>query len=128
MWATARATEAFRAAIAGATNYRREIVRLFGIPESEIANTLRAAEDAGWSSSRWRSPPACAAVRSRSPPVTSRPRSRLRRADRFIAERHGDTLFSRDGSTIDEQVAGLLAGHTLATAESCTGGGCWPPG
>ena len=47
MWEMARATDAFRAAIAGATTYRREIMRLFGIPESEIANTLRAAEDAG---------------------------------------------------------------------------------
>ncbi len=41
------ATEAFAVATAGATEYRREIVRLFGIPESEIAGTLRAAEQAG---------------------------------------------------------------------------------
>ena len=42
----------------------------------------------------------------------------------FIAERHGDRLFSRDGSTIDDQVASLLLeGHeTIATGESCTGG------
>ena len=31
-------------------------------------------------------------------------------------------LFSSDGSTIDEVVAGLLSGLTIATAESCTGG------
>ncbi len=47
MWETARGTQAFQEAIAGATTYRREIVRLFGIPESEIANTLRAAEADG---------------------------------------------------------------------------------
>ncbi len=47
MWEMARETEAFAAAITGAVEYRREIVRLFGIPESEIANTLRAAEAAG---------------------------------------------------------------------------------
>jgi nicotinamide-nucleotide amidase len=42
----------------------------------------------------------------------------------FIAERHGEKLFSRDGSTIDEQVAPLLlTGHeTIGLAESCTGG------
>ena len=40
MWATATATDAFRAATAGATTYRRGIARLFGMPESEIANTL----------------------------------------------------------------------------------------
>ena len=41
----------------------------------------------------------------------------------FIRERHADTLYSEDGSTIDEQLAGLLAGRTIAVAESCTGGG-----
>jgi len=40
----------------------------------------------------------------------------------FIANRHADTLFSRDGSTIDEQVVSLLDGRTIAVAESCTGG------
>ena len=40
----------------------------------------------------------------------------------FIRARHADTLFSLDGSTIDEQLAELLDGHLLATAESCTGG------
>ncbi len=47
MWQDAVATEAFQRAIAGATVFRREIVRLFGIPEAEIANTLRAADAAG---------------------------------------------------------------------------------
>ena len=40
----------------------------------------------------------------------------------LIADRHGNTLFSTDGSTVDEQVAKLLDGLTVATAESCTGG------
>ncbi len=41
-----------------------------------------------------------------------------------VRERHPDTLFSDDGSTVDEQVARLLDGRgwTIATAESCTGG------
>ena len=45
------------------------------------------------------------------------------------AQRHADTLFSDDGSTVDEQVAALLRGQErsrqlerVATAESCTGG------
>ena len=47
--------------------------------------------------------------------------------DRFVEtvrERHGKTLFSDDGRTVDEQVAELLRsrGLTIATAESCTGG------
>jgi len=43
MWETARGTQAFQSAVRDATTYRREIMRLFGIPDSEIANTLRAA-------------------------------------------------------------------------------------
>jgi nicotinamide-nucleotide amidase len=39
-----------------------------------------------------------------------------------IVERHSDTLFSLDGSTVDEQVAALLADRSIAVAESCTGG------
>jgi nicotinamide-nucleotide amidase len=42
-----------------------------------------------------------------------------------LLERHGRRVFSRDGATIDDIVAGLLAGppaHPVATAESCTGG------
>ena len=46
MWPAAVATEAFRAAVAGAVELRQEMLRLFGIPESEIAETLRLAEDA----------------------------------------------------------------------------------
>ena len=43
---------------------------------------------------------------------------------RFIAARHSDTLFSSDGSTVDQQVAAMLreTQRTIATAESCTGG------
>jgi nicotinamide-nucleotide amidase len=39
-----------------------------------------------------------------------------------MRERHGREIFSEDGSSIDEQVAGLLAGRRVATAESCTAG------
>src|SRR4029079_8906519 len=42
--------------------------------------------------------------------------------EQLIAERHERALFSRDGSTIDEQLAKLMQGHWVATAESCTGG------
>jgi nicotinamide-nucleotide amidase len=47
---------------------------------------------------------------------------------RVVAERHADTLYSTDGTTVDDQVASLLRGdgdtvtRTLAVAESCTGG------
>jgi nicotinamide-nucleotide amidase len=124
MWETARSTAAFAAAITGATEYRREIVRLFGIPESEIANTLRAAEDAGLELAPLEITTCLRRgeieIATRFEPTAQAAYDALLQ---FIRERHADTLFSEDGSTIDEQVAGLLVGHTLAVAESCTGGG-----
>ena len=42
MWAAAVETDALRRAIGGHTEIRQEMLRLFGIPESEIAETLRA--------------------------------------------------------------------------------------
>jgi nicotinamide-nucleotide amidase len=123
MWETAQQTDAFRAAIVGSTTYVRRIVRLFGIPESEIANTLRAAEQAGLALETLEI-------------TTCLRRSEIEIATRyeppaepdyealigFIAQRHADTLFSLDGSTVDEQVIALLAGRRVAVAESCTGG------
>ena len=40
----------------------------------------------------------------------------------MISERHSRSLFSTDGSRVDEQVAQLLDGRLLAVAESCTAG------
>ena len=123
MWETARATNAFQAAIRDATTYRRGIVRLFGIPESEIANTLRAAEAAHVPLEQLEITTCLRRgeieVATRYEPPGQRAYDEL--ID-FIAQRHADTLYSRDGSTVDDQVATLLRGHRLAVAESCTGG------
>ena len=123
MWEMARATQPFRAAIAGATTYRRQIVRLFGIPESEIAATLRAAEGAGLELEPLE---ITTCLRRGEIEVATRYEPPAQGAYEalfeFVRERHADTLFSEDGSTIDDQVAALLAGHKLAVAESCTGG------
>jgi nicotinamide-nucleotide amidase len=123
MWPQAVETEAFQEAIGDRTRYEQQTLRLFGIPESEIAETLRAAETEveGFDAleittclrraevevvTRWEpeARPAWEAVRG------------------LIAERHGHTLFSDDGSSVDDQVGELLAGRWAAVAESCTGG------
>jgi nicotinamide-nucleotide amidase len=123
MWETARHTDTFLAAIAGAVEYRREIVRLFGIPESEIANTLRDAEAAGLDLSPLE---ITTCLRRGEIEVATQFEPAAQEAYdaflQFIRERHADTLYSDDGTTVDEQLAGLLAGHTLAAAESCTAG------
>jgi nicotinamide-nucleotide amidase len=123
MWETARQTKAFRTAIAGAPEYRRGMLRLFGIPESEIANTLRAAEAAGLELGQLE---ITTCLRRGEIEVSTRYEPPAEDAYRalvaFIRERHRDTLFSDDGATIDQQIAGLLDGRTVAVAESCTGG------
>src|SRR5205085_6035427 len=123
MWEMARAADAFQAANADATHYERGIVRLFGIPESEIANTLRAAEAAGLSLDQLE---ITTCLRRGEIEVATTYQPSAARAYEalidFIAQRHADTLFSRDGSTVDEQVVELLDGRTVAVAESCTGG------
>jgi competence/damage-inducible protein CinA-like protein len=127
MWHTARETEAFRAATRGAVTYRQEMLRLFGIPESEIAATLRAAEDEAGIPLSELEVTTCLRrgeiemVTRYEPPAEDA----YRALESLIRERHGDTLFSDDGSSIDDQVAALLLGpplRTIAVAESCTGG------
>jgi nicotinamide-nucleotide amidase len=123
LWETARQTDAFAAAIEGATTYERGILRLFGIPESEIANTLRAAEAEGLSLD-----PLEITTCLRRGEIEIATRYEPSGEDayaalvEFIRERHRDTLYSDDGSTVDQQVAALLEGRTIAVAESCTGG------
>jgi competence/damage-inducible protein CinA-like protein len=123
MWEMALSTDAFQAAIVGAPEYRRGMLRLFGIPESEIANTLRAAEEAGLSLGQLE---ITTCLRRGEIEVSTRYEPQTERAYRalvdFIRVRHRHTLFSDDGSTVDEQVASLLSGRMVAVAESCTGG------
>jgi nicotinamide-nucleotide amidase len=133
MWTHALATEALQSALAGATVYRQHTLRLFGIPESEIAETLRIAEREGVDLS---SLEVTTCLKRGEVEIVTRYEPDAQDAyDAFVAvveQRHADTLFSRDGSTVDQQVAALLRGsdppddarplRTIATAESCTGG------
>jgi nicotinamide-nucleotide amidase len=111
--------------VAGAATYLNGVLRLFGIPESEIASTLRAAEADGLDLTPLE---ITTCLRRGEIEVATRyePSSEpdYERLVSFIAARHRDTLFSLDGSTIDQQVAELLldGGRLVAVAESCTGG------
>jgi competence/damage-inducible protein CinA-like protein len=124
MWPAALETPAFRAAIAGAVELRQEMLRLFGIPESEIAETLRLAEDAhGLSGLEITT----CLRRGEVEVVTRFSPAAASTYERFVStvrKRHADTLFSEDGRSVDQQVADALRarGSTIATAESCTGG------
>jgi nicotinamide-nucleotide amidase len=123
MWSAAVATEEFRAAVGGRSVYEQGTVRLFGIPESEIAETLRVAEQ---SVPRFGELEITTCLRRAEVEVVTRFEPGAESAYDgllgLVRERHGDTLFSDDGTTIDDQVAALLQGRRLALAESCTGG------
>ena len=123
MWEMALQTPQLQAALEGAPTYRRGIVRLFGIPESEIANTLRAAAKADLDLGELE---ITTCLRRGEIEVATRYEPDAQPAYdalvEFLRDRHRDTLFSDDGTTVDEQVAELLADRTIAVAESCTGG------
>ena len=123
MWEVAVATERFRAAIAGAPTYRTAVMRLFGMPESEIAESLRAAAADGLA---LRELEITTCLRRGEIEIGTRfepdAQGEYDRLVGYLAERHGPLLFSPDGSTVDEQVAALLTGETIAVAESCTAG------
>jgi nicotinamide-nucleotide amidase len=125
MWSVAVQTEAFGEAIAGAPVLRREMLRMFGIPEAEIAVTLRAAAEAGIDLSELEITTCLRRgeieVSTRFSPDGADAYAALKQ---FLLERHGDDVFSPDGATIDAMVASALVagGWTVATAESCTGG------
>ena len=125
MWATAVQTPLVRAALEGAVEYRRSMLRLFGMPESEIAATLRAASDAGIDLERLEVTTCLrrgeVEVVTRYEPADAEVYAQL---EALVRSRHPDTLFSDDGTTVDEQVFSALvaSGSTIAVAESCTGG------
>jgi nicotinamide-nucleotide amidase len=125
MWSEAVKTATLKAAIRDATVYRQKMLRLYGIPESEIAETLRAAEREGVELSRLEITTCLkrgeVEVVTRYEPAEQEVYEAF---ERVVRQRHADTLFSDDGSTVDDQVAELLRGRgqRIATAESCTGG------
>jgi nicotinamide-nucleotide amidase len=151
MWDAAMQTETMCLALAGAGEYRLRVLRMFGIPESEIAETLRVAQREGVELGRLEITTCLRRgeieVLTRYEPAAD---DVYEAFEAVVRARHSDTLFSDDGSTIDQQVTALLRGEeplgtrsarqadagtdadpvvpggtsptTIAVAESCTGG------
>jgi nicotinamide-nucleotide amidase len=123
MWPLAVQTAAVQEAIAGRTIYRQEMVRMFGLPESGLADTLRVAEKRIDGFDRLE---ITTCLRRGEIEMVTRyePDAAGIYADlmELLRDRHGREIFSEDGASVDHQVAGLLAGRRIATAESCTAG------
>lgn len=123
MWPKALETDPAREILGRAEPYSGTMLRLFGLPESEIAKSLREVADAGLDLSPLEIT-TCLRKGELEIEVRHRPGAEDTLASLVAAidERHGRFLFSRDGATIDAQLADLLEGHAVATAESCTAG------
>jgi nicotinamide-nucleotide amidase len=126
MWSAALASDTVAGALAEAGVFEQRIMRLFGPPESEIARTLRDAEAGGVPLERLEIT-TCLRRGEIEIATVFEPGARDDYAafEAAVAERHGATLFARDGETIDDLVVAALLGppvRTVATAESCTGG------
>ena len=120
MWPAVRAVSGVAKILAGARLAHSVRLRLFGLPESEIAATLRAV-----GRTLDLSPLEITTCARYSELVIDIRHRGAPEADLLVAEilaRHEPFVFSRDGSSIDEQVAGLLKGHRIGLGESCTGG------
>ena len=123
MWPAAMATDLVQQAIAGRVSYRQDTVRMFGVAESGLAETLRDAE-AGLDGFAALEITTClrrgeVEMVTRYEPGDAAAYAALMT---LVREKHGAAIFSEDGTTVDDQVAGLLAGRRIATAESCTAG------
>jgi nicotinamide-nucleotide amidase len=123
MWYTAVQTPAVQEAIAGRTIYHQETVRIFGLPESGLAETLRDAEQhvPGFASLEITTCLRRGEIEmvTRYEPAAADVYGRL---VEFLRDKDGQYIYSEDGSRVDDLVAALLAGRRIATAESCTGG------
>jgi nicotinamide-nucleotide amidase len=123
MWPKAIEASAAQEAIAGRTSYQQKTIRMFGLPESGLAETLRGAEASipGFDSLEITT---CLRrgeleMVTRYEPDAANVYAQL---TRFLRDRHGQQIYSEDGSQVDDLVARLLAGRRIATAESCTAG------
>jgi nicotinamide-nucleotide amidase len=121
MWPEAVAAPPVRELLERAGTLEERIVRMYGIPEAELAATLRSL-DAG--SLDGLEITTCLRRGELEVSTVFAPAAAERYAgfEAALLERHADTVFSTDGATVDVVVARLLAGRTVATAESCTGG------
>lgn len=123
MWRRAIETPAAQQAIAGRTIYRQDTIRMFGLPESGLAETLRGAEE---SISGFDALEITTCLRRGEIEMVTRyepdAADAYAQLTKLLRDRHGQQLFSEDGAQVDDLVARLLTGRRIATAESCTAG------
>ena len=123
MWEAAVETKPMRELLDRATPLRGYTMRMFGVPESEIAKSLREMEA---EKVDLEAVEITTCLRRGEIEIDVRYRDEALEVAEAVrdglVQRHREETFSLDGETIDSQVATLLLGHRLALAESCSGG------
>lgn len=122
MWPEALATDAARSAMAKVTPIHTDTLRIFGIPESELAKSLREIEgDLDLAPLE-----ITTCLRRAELEIDVRYRDGAEGVAKGLLDKLADRferyVFSRDGSTIDQQIASLLADRRIGIAESETAG------
>ncbi|MFT3862692.1 MAG: competence/damage-inducible protein A [Solirubrobacterales bacterium] len=124
MWPVAMATGPVRTILGQATPLHGLTMRMFGVPESEVAKSLREIEEDDGVDVEAVEVTTC--LRRGEIEIDVRWREETEGVALAVRDglvrRHPRETFSLDGETIDEQVAKLLRGHKLGLAESCSGG------
>jgi nicotinamide-nucleotide amidase len=123
MWPAAVGAEPFARLLAGADTFANASMKMFGIPESTLAKSLREiGEDVDLDQLE-----ITTCLRRGAEleiDVRYRDDAEPLRAQLFegLRERHADHIYTETGESIDDLVAALLAGHRIATGESCSAG------
>ncbi|MGB9278928.1 MAG: competence/damage-inducible protein A [Pseudonocardiaceae bacterium] len=122
MWPAALAVPAVKAVLTRTQPFESAQLRLFGLPESQIAVTLREVGE----TLDLTPLEITTCLRRAELVIDIRHRSGAEAVRDALVEqiraKHGRYLFSTDGTSLDQQLAGLLRGRRIGTAESCTGG------
>jgi nicotinamide-nucleotide amidase len=122
IWKEAIETDAFKALVDRTFVFEEQMIRMIGVPESDIAKTLREFDESeGLGDMEITT---CLRKGEMEILVSHRPDERGKRELLIEAfnEQYSGAIFSQSAETVDEQIARLLDGRTIALAESCTGG------
>ncbi len=125
MWRAAVGIEPLAGLVAQAAPFEERMLRLVGLPESDLAATLTTVEDGGVALDRLE---ITTCMRSGEIEIVTRfdpaDADIYDELDAAIRDRYGAMLYSDDGAGVDDIVARQLLERTwtVGLAESCTGG------
>jgi len=121
MWPAALKTDEVKALLARAEDFETATMRLYGVPESALAQSLREIEQTTDLSPL----EITTCFRGFELVIDIRhvgEQALVTELERGLRGLHDNSLFSTDGSSVDDQIAALLRGRRIGLGESCTGG------